>query len=71
MIMRDIRQTFKDNLPLISWMDNDTKRKALEKAEGVTQKVAYPSFIMDPAELDTYYENVSHDPIVRNHNRHF
>lgn len=40
------------------WLDNETKEKALEKAEKMITLVGYPDFVNDPKLLDEYYANL-------------
>lgn len=51
-----IQDTFIANLPSVTWMDNVTKEAAKEKALAIHQKIGFPAWIEDPAELDQHYE---------------
>ncbi|XP_033724972.1 endothelin-converting enzyme homolog isoform X2 [Pecten maximus] len=58
-ILEKVRTAFLANLPSVSWMDEPTRVKAVEKAEKIGKKIAYPDWILDPVKLDTYYENLT------------
>ena len=53
-----VRTAFISSFKSLSWMDEQTRLAAQEKADSVTQKIGFPSFILDPAKLDKYYEGV-------------
>ena len=67
-MIADIKTAFKENLPFLRWMDDETRAKAEEKAEAVVEKIGYPDFILDPVLLaaeysaitisETYFDNV-------------
>ena len=39
-------------------MDDETKARAVEKANAVSQMIGYPDFVINPAKLDEHYANV-------------
>lgn len=49
---------FIKNLDTLAWLDEPTKAKMKEKASGISYKVGYPDWIIDPQALDKYYEKV-------------
>ncbi|XP_077533139.1 neprilysin-1-like isoform X2 [Haemaphysalis longicornis] len=55
-MINDIKAAFLEMLLNVDWMDNDTRKVAREKAELMTQKIGYPEYISNPAELDKEYE---------------
>ena len=59
MILELVRSTFEGNLPKLDWMDEETKKRAIDKAQAVSQKIGYPEYITKPAKLDEHYEKVS------------
>ncbi|XP_060085716.1 endothelin-converting enzyme homolog [Ylistrum balloti] len=61
-ILEQVRAAFISNLPSVTWMDDATREKAVEKAEKVSKKIAYPDWILDPVKLDKYYENLTVTP---------
>jgi len=42
----------------VTWMDDDTRATALDKADAIVHKIGYPDFVRSPAELDQHYEQV-------------
>ncbi|XP_015766306.1 PREDICTED: endothelin-converting enzyme 1-like [Acropora digitifera] len=50
-----IRKAFTDNLESKTWMDDETREKAKEKANAIGEDVGYPSYIKDDKKLDTHY----------------
>lgn len=57
-ILSMIRKTFSRDIPKLTWMDEQTKARALEKAEAVVQKIGFPDFILDVVKLDQYYSDL-------------
>ncbi len=53
-----IREAFLENLEHLKWMDDETRRRAKEKAEKVIPMIGFPDWLKDPDELDDYYEKV-------------
>ena len=59
-ILDRVKETFYSRLPRVPWMDDVTKRHAMEKVKAVTKKIAFPkNMTADPANLDREYENVN------------
>lgn len=42
-----------------TWMDEKTKKKALQKVKALKPLVAFPSSIKHAADLDDYYKDVN------------
>ena len=59
--MRYVRQSFSDNFANVAWMDDETKARAVEKANAISQMIGYPDFIVNVTKLDEYYANVRND----------
>lgn len=57
-MINEIRDAFKENLPLLKWMDSDTRKLAKEKADAITDMIGFPEFILDPKQLDKKYEEM-------------
>ncbi|XP_041378568.1 membrane metallo-endopeptidase-like 1 [Gigantopelta aegis] len=55
----DIHTTFKELLEEQDWMDNATRKVAMEKADALGKKVGYPDYISKDEELDKLYGNYS------------
>ena len=51
---------FKSLVDDASWMDEDTKILAREKAESMVSKIGYPDWMKDSTALEKYYEGVQH-----------
>lgn len=57
-MISEIREAFKDNLPQLKWMDEETRRLAREKADAITNMIGFPDYIMNSAQLDDYYKRL-------------
>ena len=42
-------------------MDDETKTRAVEKSNAISQMIGYPDFIVNVTKLDEYYANVRDD----------
>lgn len=62
-MIKEIKAAFEENLSTLTWMDDETRRAAREKAEAIYDMIGYPNFIMDPKELDKVFNdyNVTSD----------
>ncbi|GIY38903.1 endothelin-converting enzyme homolog [Caerostris darwini] len=58
-MINEIRDAFKENLPLLKWMDPETRKLAKEKADSITDMIGFPEFILNPKKLDEKYDGVS------------
>ncbi|OCT73368.1 hypothetical protein XELAEV_18036351mg [Xenopus laevis] len=56
-MIKEIKAAFEENLKTLSWMDDETRRAAREKAEAIYDMIGYPNFIMDPKELDKVFND--------------
>ncbi|KAG8569550.1 hypothetical protein GDO81_014456 [Engystomops pustulosus] len=56
-MIKGIKNAFEESLETISWMDEDTRKAAKEKAEAIYDMIGYPNFIMDPKELDKVFND--------------
>ena len=57
-MLQSIRTAFVDHMPEVTWMDEATRAKAIDKADAIIQKIGYPEVLADAGKLDEYYENV-------------
>ncbi len=61
-MIRDIENAFESNLPALAWMDDTTRKRAVEKAKKVTNKIGYPDVWRDysPVKVkrDDYFGSV-------------
>eukprot|EP00497_Spongosphaera_streptacantha_P000950 TRINITY_DN1640_c0_g1_i1.p1 TRINITY_DN1640_c0_g1~~TRINITY_DN1640_c0_g1_i1.p1 ORF type:complete len:176 (+),score=43.65 TRINITY_DN1640_c0_g1_i1:51-530(+) len=51
--------SFKTNLKNLDWMSDETKVRAIEKANMIQYKIGYPDMIMNKKELKLYYDDYS------------
>ncbi|MES1907806.1 MAG: hypothetical protein MHM6MM_000851 [Cercozoa sp. M6MM] len=54
-MIESIRETFREQLPEMSWLDDDTRHKADEKAHSVRPKIGHPDWLLDDAALAAEY----------------
>ncbi len=57
-MLQSIRTAFVDHISEVTWMDEETRTKAIDKADAIIQKIGYPDILDDAGKLDQYYENV-------------
>ena len=53
-----IRKTFEYLVPHISWMDQKTKTKSIDKLRAMGQFIAYPDELRDRSIMDHYYRGL-------------
>ncbi|XP_046397181.1 neprilysin-1-like [Ischnura elegans] len=58
-MLADIKSAFADLVLQLDWMDEETKEATLNKADTMRNYISYPSWLMEPNELEIYYEGVS------------
>lgn len=54
-MVNNIKDEFKIMLSEIEWMDAETKTQANEKANSITEQIAYADELLDDAKIDEYY----------------
>lgn len=57
-MVSDIRTEFIDILKKVEWMDNVTRKHALEKAAAMTAHIAYPDELLSDKKLEEFYANL-------------
>lgn len=57
-LMDGIREEFIDILHNLTWMDEETKKTAIEKAGALTKHIGYPNELADNAKLEEYYNDL-------------
>jgi predicted metalloendopeptidase len=57
-MIENIRSEFKIMLTEYDWMDTESKKAALEKAESIVLKIGYPDFTYDDYYLNKMYFEV-------------
>uniref|UniRef100_A0A3Q4B3X3 endothelin-converting enzyme 1 n=1 Tax=Mola mola TaxID=94237 RepID=A0A3Q4B3X3_MOLML len=55
-MINEIRSAFKGALDRLSWMDEQTRQAAKDKADAIYDMIGFPEFILDPKELDDVYD---------------
>lgn len=65
-ILAGLRESFINNLPSVSWMDEVTKNRAEDKAKAVAQQIGYPDWVVDQKKLDEHYKlvTISYDKLL-------
>ncbi|XP_033625061.1 endothelin-converting enzyme homolog isoform X2 [Asterias rubens] len=58
-MIEDIRFAFLENLPLVEWMDDETRERAEDKVRAIKNKIGFPDWILDPKKLDEYHDGLS------------
>lgn len=58
-MIADVRSSFKEALPSLSWMDDATRNLAADKADAVIPKIGFPEFSINPQQLSDYYKDVT------------
>ncbi|XP_076036619.1 uncharacterized protein LOC143022352 [Oratosquilla oratoria] len=57
-MVEDLRSSFKDLLGKNEWMDDDTKPKAMEKAEAIKKFIAYPDWYGNASALASFHADL-------------
>lgn len=60
-MVNEVRDAFKKNLPFLDWMDDDTRKKAIEKANAVIDMIGFPPWILNDTALEAFYEGFEVD----------
>merc|ERR1719471_2062118 len=61
MMVSEIRRQFERLLDEVDWMDEDTKRQARVKAQGMVEHIGYPSELLDQSKLEDLYAGLELD----------
>uniref|UniRef100_A0A3B5M6J5 Neprilysin n=1 Tax=Xiphophorus couchianus TaxID=32473 RepID=A0A3B5M6J5_9TELE len=59
-MIKDIREVFISNLDDLSWMDEETKKAAEEKARAIRERIGYSEDIMNDKYLNNEYKDLSY-----------
>ncbi|XP_015116946.1 neprilysin-2 isoform X2 [Diachasma alloeum] len=57
-MVEDIRKQFNQILQKVDWMDDETRKSALEKAASMTSHIAYPDELLDDRKLEEFYQDL-------------
>ncbi|XP_044750361.1 neprilysin-2 isoform X2 [Coccinella septempunctata] len=60
-MVRDIRAEFETILKEVEWMDDETRKNALDKAKSMATHIAYPDELLDDSKLEEFYQNLEMD----------
>jgi predicted metalloendopeptidase len=58
-IMAIFKEELAAQMSIMSWMDEETRKRARDKVLAMKYKVGYPDFIINPQLLDQYYQNLT------------
>lgn len=61
-MVADIRAEFGKILQKVEWMDDDTRKSALEKAASMSSHIAYPDELLDDNKLEEFYSKLELNP---------
>lgn len=59
LVLKELKAALKDRISNKDWLDDSTKKNALDKADTINEFLAYPSEIKNSAFLDKFYSRVS------------
>lgn len=62
-IIEAIRESFHQILQTSEWLDDTTRKLAIEKLEAIRNNVAYPDWLKNNAELDKYH-NIKSEKVI-------
>jgi predicted metalloendopeptidase len=62
MMVSEIRRQFERLLDEVEWMDEDTKRQARVKAQGMVEHIGYPSELLEMSKLEDLYYGLELSP---------
>lgn len=57
-MVKYIKAQFKDSLESLDWMDKETRKSALDKANTIVDHIAYPDELLDDKKITELFENV-------------
>lgn len=57
-MVKYIKEQFKDILRSIDWMDSETRKSALDKANTIVDHIAYPDELLDDQKIGQLYDKV-------------
>lgn len=61
-MINEVRSAFQQNLRNLDWMDEETRVLAVEKADAISDMIGFPDYILNPAQLDEKYKDLTIDP---------
>ncbi|CAA93782.2 Neprilysin-1 [Caenorhabditis elegans] len=61
-MITDLQEAFRNMMHANDWMDAETKKYALEKADQMLKQIGYPDFILNDEKLDDWYKGLEGAP---------
>ncbi|CAH1165627.1 unnamed protein product [Phyllotreta striolata] len=58
-IINNVRNAFKNNFENLKWMDEETRKVAIDKADSISDMIGYPDFVKDTNQLDERFQNLT------------
>ncbi|KAF7274332.1 M13 family metallopeptidase neprilysin 3 isoform X2 [Rhynchophorus ferrugineus] len=58
-MINNVRDAFKRNFQNLNWMDEDTRKVAIDKADAISDMIGYPEFIKNVNHLDERFDNLT------------
>lgn len=58
-IVENIKGAFIDMLHKVTWMDESTKKAAVDKANGLIAHIAFPNELTNKTKLENYYKSLT------------
>lgn len=58
-MVESIQQAFLDEMKNVKWMDEETRKKALQKLGAMKKRIGYPAWMNNSKDYDEYYAGVS------------
>ncbi|XP_060561809.1 endothelin-converting enzyme homolog isoform X3 [Ruditapes philippinarum] len=57
-MIEEVKTAFKNNLPSLRWMDDETRKAAVDKANSVIDMIGFPEYILNKTRLNKEYKNL-------------
>lgn len=57
-MIEEVKTAFKNNLPSLSWMDDETRAAAIDKANSVIDMIGFPEYILNKTRLNNEYKTL-------------
>ncbi|KAK6182937.1 hypothetical protein SNE40_010509 [Patella caerulea] len=58
-MLNNVKKAFINGLEDLTWMDEETRQIAIDKAKAVGNMIGFPDWILQPEKLDEYYKHVN------------
>ncbi|WAR15655.1 NEP3-like protein [Mya arenaria] len=57
-MIEEVKMAFKNNLPSLEWMDDETRAAAIDKANAVIDLIGFPEYILNKTRLNKEYKEL-------------